>query len=97
MEGNSCKREWDNIIFGCYGCWVMGKTTGNLDYVPEEEYSGRVVERTEKSAGNATARQLFTNKKPIVYLAQHQVLSRRGIDKKIKSAEAAQYGRARLW
>lgn len=34
----STKREWDKYTFGCYGCWVMGDD-GNLDYVPEEEYS----------------------------------------------------------
>lgn len=32
------KREWDKYTFGCYGCWVMDDN-GNLDYVPEEEYS----------------------------------------------------------
>lgn len=32
------KREWDKYTFGCYGCWVMADD-GNLDYVPEEEYS----------------------------------------------------------
>lgn len=32
------KREWDKYTFGCYGCWVMDND-GNLDYVPEEEYS----------------------------------------------------------
>lgn len=46
------KREWDKYTFGCYGCWVMDGD-GNLDYVPEEEYTEgrvhrRVVERTEE-------------------------------------------------
>lgn len=32
------KREWDKFNFGIYGCWTMDDN-GNLDYIPEEEYT----------------------------------------------------------
>ncbi len=32
------KRDWDKYTFGVYGCWMMDDD-GNLDYVPEEQYT----------------------------------------------------------
>lgn len=32
------KRQWEKYNFGIYGCWTMDDN-GNLDYVPEEEYT----------------------------------------------------------
>ena len=43
------KREWDNSTFGCYGCWMMDND-GNLDYVPEEEYTEELWNEQKKSA-----------------------------------------------
>lgn len=42
------KREWDKYTFGCYGCWVMNDD-GNLDYVPEEEYTEELWNEQKKS------------------------------------------------
>ena len=44
------KREWDKYTFGCYGCWVMGDD-GNLDYVPEEEYTEELWNEQKKKNG----------------------------------------------
>ncbi len=35
------KRDWDKYTFGIYGCWVMDEQ-GNLDYVPEEQYTEEI-------------------------------------------------------
>lgn len=43
------KREWDKYTFGCYGCWVMDGD-GNLDYVPEEQYTEELWNEQKKSA-----------------------------------------------
>lgn len=43
------KREWDKYTFGCYGCWVMDDD-GNLDYVPEEQYTEELWNEQKKSA-----------------------------------------------
>lgn len=43
------KRDWDKFTFGCYGCWVMDDE-GNLDYVPEEEYTDELWNEQKKSA-----------------------------------------------
>lgn len=43
------KREWDKYTFGCYGCWMMDND-GNLDYVPEEEYTEELWNEQKKSA-----------------------------------------------
>ena len=43
------KREWDRYTFGCYGCWVMDDD-GNLDYIPEEEYTEELWNEQKKSA-----------------------------------------------
>ena len=43
------KHEWDKYTFGCYGCWVMDDD-GNLDYVPEEEYTEELWNEQKKSA-----------------------------------------------
>jgi len=42
------KREWDKYTFGCYGCWVM-EDDGNLDYVPEEEYTEELWNEQKKA------------------------------------------------
>ncbi len=42
------KREWDKYTFGVYGCWVMGDD-GNLDYVPEEEYTEELWNEQKKN------------------------------------------------
>lgn len=42
------KREWDKYTFGCYGCWIMNDD-GNLDYVPEEEYTEELWNEQKKS------------------------------------------------
>lgn len=42
------KCEWDKYTFGCYGCWVMDDD-GNLDYVPEEEYTEELWNEQKKS------------------------------------------------
>ena len=42
------KREWDKYTFGCYGCWVTDDD-GNLDYVPEEEYTEELWNEQKKS------------------------------------------------
>lgn len=41
------KREWDKYTFGIYGCWVMDDD-GNLDYVPEEEYTEELWNEQKK-------------------------------------------------
>ena len=43
------KREWDKYTFGIYGCWVMDDD-GNLDYVPEEEYTEELWNEQKKAA-----------------------------------------------
>ena len=43
------KREWDKYTFGCYGCWVTDED-GNLDYVPEEQYTEELWNEQKKSA-----------------------------------------------
>ena len=42
------KREWDKYTFGVYGCWMMDDD-GNLDYVPEEEYTEELWNEQKKS------------------------------------------------
>ena len=44
------KREWDKYTFGIYGCWVMDDD-GNLDYIPEEEYTEELWNEQKKAAG----------------------------------------------
>ena len=44
------KREWDKYTFGIYGCWVMDDD-GNLDYVPEEEYTEELWNEQKKAVG----------------------------------------------
>ena len=43
------KRDWDKYTFGCYGCWIMDDD-GNLDYVPEEQYTEELWNEQKKSA-----------------------------------------------
>ena len=43
------KRERDKYTFGVDGCWVMDDD-GNLDYVPEEEYTEELWNEQKKSA-----------------------------------------------
>lgn len=47
------KREWDKYTFGCYGCWVMDDD-GNLDYVPEEQYTEELWNEQKKCAQRNT-------------------------------------------
>ena len=42
------KREWDKYTFGVYGCWIMDDD-GNLDYIPEEEYTEELWNEQKKS------------------------------------------------
>ena len=42
------KREWDKYTFGMYGCWVMDDD-GNLDYVPEEQYTEELWNEQKKA------------------------------------------------
>ena len=51
------KREWDKYTFGCYGCWVMDND-GNLDYVPEEEYTEELWNEQKKSGERNRAASL---------------------------------------
>lgn len=49
------RREWDKYTFGCYGCWLTGDD-GNLEYVPEEEYTEELWNEQKKRAQqNASA------------------------------------------
>lgn len=41
------KRDWDKYNFGIYGCW-MTDDEGNLDYVPEEDYSEEMWNEQKK-------------------------------------------------
>ena len=54
------KREWDKYTFGCYGCWMMDDD-GNLDYIPEEQYTEELWNETEKRVPSAIWVQDFTN------------------------------------
>lgn len=54
MQGDSqkwkeqSKKDWDKYTFGLYGCWVMDDD-GNLDYVPEENYTEELWNEQQKS------------------------------------------------
>ena len=41
------KREWDKFNFGVFGCWIMDDD-GNLDYVPEENYTDEMWNEQKK-------------------------------------------------
>lgn len=41
------QKEWGKYNFGCFGCWMMDEE-GNLDYIPEEEYSDELWEELKK-------------------------------------------------
>ena len=41
------KREWDKYNFGVFGCWIMDDD-GNLDYVPEENYTDEMWNEQKK-------------------------------------------------
>lgn len=41
------KRDWDKFNFGVFGCWMMGED-GNLDYVPEEQYTDEMWNEQKK-------------------------------------------------
>lgn len=51
------KREWDKYTFGCYGCWVMDDD-GNLDYIPEEEYTEELWNEQKKTGERNRAANL---------------------------------------
>ena len=42
------KRDWDKYTFGVYGCWMMDDD-GNLDYVPEEQYTEELWNEQKKA------------------------------------------------
>lgn len=42
------KREWDKYTFGVYGCWMMD-ADGNLDYVPEAQYTDEIWNEQKKA------------------------------------------------
>ncbi len=42
------KREWDKYTFGVYGCWMMD-ADGNLDYVPEAQYTEEIWNEQKKA------------------------------------------------
>lgn len=42
------KREWDKYTFGVYGCWMMDDD-GNLDYIPEEQYTEKLWNEQKKA------------------------------------------------
>jgi len=47
------KRDWDKFNFGVFGCWMMSED-GNLDYVPEEQYTDEMWnELSSKSRAKA--------------------------------------------
>ncbi len=54
VEGDSqkwkeqSKKEWDKYTFGLYGCWVMDDD-GNLEYVPEDNYTEELWNEQKKS------------------------------------------------
>ena len=41
------KRDWDKYHFGVFGCWMMSED-GNLDYVPEENYTEEMWDEQKK-------------------------------------------------
>ncbi|WP_291528493.1 DUF4099 domain-containing protein [Bacteroides sp. UBA939] len=41
------KKDWDKYNYGCFGCWTMDEE-GNLDYVPEEEYTDEMWEEMRR-------------------------------------------------
>ena len=52
-EGNElvwkreAKRDWDKFNFGIFGCWAMDED-GNLDYIPEENYTEEMWNEQKK-------------------------------------------------
>lgn len=42
------KCEWDKYTFGVYGCWMMD-ADGNLDYIPEEQYTEELWNEQKKA------------------------------------------------
>ena len=41
------KRDWDKFNFGIFGCWTMDED-GNLDYIPEENYTEEMWNEQKK-------------------------------------------------
>ena len=41
------KRDWDKFNFGIFGCWTMDEN-GNLDYIPEENYTEEMWNEQKK-------------------------------------------------
>lgn len=46
------KRGFDQYNFGAFGCWTQDED-GNLDYVPEEEYTEEMWEEQKKAGARA--------------------------------------------
>lgn len=51
------KREWDKYTFGVYGCWMVD-ADGNLDYVPEEQYTEELWNEQKKAGERNRAASL---------------------------------------
>ena len=47
MWKRAIKREWDKYNFGVFGCWTMDED-GNLDYIPEENYTDEIWNEQKK-------------------------------------------------
>ena len=41
------KKDWGRYNYGCFGCWMMDDE-GNLDYLPEEEYTEEMWEEMRR-------------------------------------------------
>ncbi len=46
----AAKREWDKYTFGLNGCWVADES-GDLDYVPEDQYSDELWNELKRRGG----------------------------------------------
>lgn len=49
------KHGWERFNFGVFGCWAMDES-GNLDYIPEEEYTDEIWDELSKKS-NARRQQ----------------------------------------
>lgn len=49
------KKDWDKYNFGCFGCWSMDEQ-GNLDYIPEEEYTDEMWDEMKKKGDERKAK-----------------------------------------
>ncbi|MBC5641849.1 DUF4099 domain-containing protein [Parabacteroides sp. BX2] len=54
------KKDWEKYNYGCFGCWMMDEG-GNLDYIPEEEYTDEMWEEMRRK-GESRKSQVTTLK-----------------------------------